>query len=54
MRLIHKPKGVRQLREVSPAGIHQALHRRREAALHAQQALAVALRVLDSGDSDAS
>ena len=31
-----------------------ALHRRREAALHAQQALAVALRVLDSGDSDAS
>jgi DNA-binding response OmpR family regulator/predicted nucleic acid-binding Zn-ribbon protein len=31
-----------------------ALHRRREAALHAQQALAVALRVLDSGDSEAT
>jgi CheY-like chemotaxis protein len=29
-----------------------ALHRRREAALHAQQALAVALRVLDSANSD--
>lgn len=31
-----------------------SLHRRREAALHAQQALAVALRVLDSGDSEAT